>query len=420
MFVNDELSATHTVSNAVSHDHAHRRVIVGAEPMVVHCHHYNAALQRFILDAGFVDSRSILVAAAAEVAHAQLTSLFTALNLRTVEQRARLASSAYRWSGFGTFDLSGLSADGGRVVTRHSHYAMAVVAREGQPADEPVCYFATGWLAGATAAIHGEPLDTYDVEHAQCSATTSNEVCAFEVHRRAPSHRSKVSPGLGRLTEPSLRRGDARELDTEGIYRAVASLPLEPTQGGSLPAFGVYLTRHFANYYNRISFELLRRAMDAFGEAGKRAVEPILVEAAHVCAFNTFGGIMHSTEWDALVYPSLRSREDWVYGMVAVVNGLGWGRWEVFDVGQDGARFEFQSDYESVGYEAMYGAPPHCVSYLHCGAAAGLMNLVYRGRIEERPNLTRELYNRLFRGDAGYRYEVLSHRAESTVIEVSR
>ena len=54
----------------------HRRCIVGAEPLIFHCHHYNLALQQALIDAAYGDFEPVLVGAAASVAHAQLTSLF--------------------------------------------------------------------------------------------------------------------------------------------------------------------------------------------------------------------------------------------------------------------------------------------------------------------------------------------------------
>ena len=38
---------------------------------------------------------------------------------------------------------------------------------------------------------------------------------------------------------------------------------------------------------------------------------------------------MMSQEWDAVVGPMLETREDWVRGIVGVINALGWGVWKV-------------------------------------------------------------------------------------------
>mgnify|MGYP000896956923 FL=1 len=132
------------------------------------------------------------------------------------------------------------------------------------------------------------------------------------------------------------------------------------------------------------------------------AASETLVEAGRVCAFNTFGGIMQSTEWNALIRPSLASPEDWVHGMVAVVNAFGWGRWQVVSVSATEAEFVLHDDYESVGYRAMYGVSERPVSFLAQGGVEGLMALVYLAGIEDAPTLDAAFYTRVFRGDVSY------------------
>lgn len=48
-----------------------------------------------------------------------------------------------------------------------------------------------------------------------------------------------------------------------------------------------------------------------------------------MCHPVTFGGIMESPEWYGLVEPIRTSVEDWVHGMVAVINALGRSVWRV-------------------------------------------------------------------------------------------
>ena len=113
------------------------------------------------------------------------------------------------------------------------------------------------------------------------------------------------------------------------IIQACGGLPLAATAEGLVHAFGVCLTRHYSNYYNLLSFRFDQTMESAVGEAAAMAARLLLVEAGHVCAFHTFGGIMESAEWEALIKPQCKTREDWVYGMVSVVNALGWGRWSI-------------------------------------------------------------------------------------------
>ncbi|HHO50794.1 MAG TPA: hypothetical protein ENK18_07930 [Deltaproteobacteria bacterium] len=212
-------------------------------------------------------------------------------------------------------------------------------------------------------------------------------------------------------------------MDYDGIFDALTSLELPIDEDGFIPAFGVYLTRHYANYYNRISFEFLRSLLDSFGSDGLQVARELLVEAGHVCAFNTFGGIMTSSEWDALIRPSLQSREDWVHGIVAAVNALGWGRWQVSEVSEAEATFVIHDDYESVGYLASYGVSEHPVSFLAEGAVMGIMDLVYLGDVHDKPTFDEALYDHLFKSEASYAADLVTSRAtgdETTTIRVYR
>ncbi|APR80004.1 Hypothetical protein A7982_05351 [Minicystis rosea] len=187
------------------------------------------------------------------------------------------------------------------------------------------------------------------------------------------------------------------------IIEAVTGLSLAGNEEGLIPAFGLYLTKHFADYYNRISYALL-------GDYNRRAPElaedarELLVEAGHVCAFNTFGGIMTSVEWDAVVAPMIETPTDWVHGIVAVVNALGWGRWQVSALAP-GERLVVQIDdgYEATGHLRDYPRAdgPRC--FLATGGVAGIMNLVYQGDVTQRPVFDEAYYLEVFRNPRSFR-----------------
>lgn len=367
--------------------------------MIFHCHHYNTFLQRTILEAPGFDAPPVLVGAAAEVAYAQLQKLFAADAIIDTAARKALAQDVWRWAGFGTFDLSALSAEGGVVTSTSSHYAHGWLARFGKSA-AAVCFFDAGWLAGALSAIFGLPLGAFSVEQKACMAAGA-DANRFELARGPANYSIYQSVGAGRLTTHTPVSVSQSAVDYEGIYNAVSGMDLSGNEEGRIAAFGVYLTRHYANYYNRVSFELLRTLVAHYGDEGYEAAAGMLTEAGHVCAFHTFGGIMLSAEWAALIEPSLVSPEDWMHGITAVVNALGWGRWQVTDVASQGSRFVIHDDYESVGYEAMYGRASHPVAFLAAGGVAGACNLIYVGNIQAKPQLDEAFYQARFKSD-GY------------------
>jgi hypothetical protein len=380
------------------YDFRTNRFVVGGEPMIFHCHHYNCFLQRSIQDAEYIDSAPILVAAAAEVVFAQLTDLLS----RTADIQARKATveTLYRLCGFGVIDLSAASPEGGEVRTRSTHYSTGWMEKFGR-SRLPVAFFSTGFLVGALAAIYD--LDPAGIQARQtaCRSTGADEDI-FSLSQGPANfalfepRRETVLAAVGNDPEP------ATSVNREGITRAVAGMPLLGNPEGLIPAFGVYLTRMYADYYNRISFAFEREMAAVAGAEGIEVAAELFIEAGHVCAFNTMGGIMTSPEWGALILPMLRTREDWLFGIIACVNALGWGTWKVLDVTPHAATFRVYNDYESVGYRRMYGTADHGISYLATGGAAGLMNLIYLGDIHEKPDLTPEFYDRLFKGGRAF------------------
>lgn len=199
-------------------------------------------------------------------------------------------------------------------------------------------------------------------------------------------------------------------IDNDAIVAAVSSLSLVGNEEGLIPAFGLYLTRHYAGYYNSISFRYLHAA-EAAGDS--RTAIAALVEAGHICAFNTFGGIMMSQEWEAVVAPMIESREDWCRGIVAVINALGWGVWSVEHL-EPGKRLEVSvsHSYESEGYLAAHPRRHDGgVCFLATGGVAGIMNLIYHGDITQRPSLSPDYYAKLFGGSAKFVAEETECRA---------
>ncbi len=185
------------------------------------------------------------------------------------------------------------------------------------------------------------------------------------------------------------------------IIDAVAGLGFAGNDEGLIPAFGLYLTKHLADYYNRISFATVRRL-----ERNAELLEDgryLLVEAGHVCAFNTFGGIMKSAEWEAVVRPMIETKEDWILGMVAVVNAFGWGRWKVESLAPaERLVVSIDDSYEATGWIRDYGQSERPRCFLACGGVAGLMNLMYVGDITTAPELTEANYQRLFRNQNSF------------------
>ena len=368
-------------------------VLLGREPVVFHCHHFNLYLQQTILDArSFGKTDNILKKVAESVTYSSLSSIG---RRGDEEERKKLAQEVFRKNGFGLLDLSQVRENGGKAYLLQSHFARGYLLREGQRADEPQCFFAVGFVQGALSFIYDKKPGVYFAHEKKC-IDLGDEKCEIEVELSELGTFVEKSEGFEKIqmNQPDIE-GKWGNINPQKIYDAMAQLKLEGNDEGLIPAFGVLLTNMYANWYNFISFKTAELIKD---ETRSNLAYELFVESGHVCAFNTFGGIMQSDEWEAIVKPMIKTREDWIYGMVAVVNMLGWGRWVVEEL-EPGRfiRVRSYNQYEQVGFRTKYNHAQETTCWLFTGAVAGLMNLLYKGDITKKPKLDREFYEYLFR-----------------------
>ncbi len=378
------------------------RVALGGEPLVFHCNHYNYLLQSTLLLDPSLGMADVIRDAATAV-------VWNCLQAGRVSDRRQHAEAVFSELGFGVIDLSQLTERGGTVVTPSSHYGQAlVVANEGKHFGEMQNLFDQGYAAAAAAYLFGLEAGAFSARGVSCMSTGAARG-EISVERCATPRAIAPSPGMGPASAAVTPISVPSNIDEPAVLAALATLDFSGNEEGLIPRFGVILTRHFANFYNRISFEFVRRMAGSGMEDDARA---LLVEAGHRCAFNTFGGIMTSAEWDAVVKPQCKVTEDWVHGMVAVVNALGWGTWRVAKLDPATLTIAAHDDYESMGFLGMFGTSTQPVAYLLQGGVRGLMNLVYPGHISAGPKLDTAYYARVFESPECFTSSEVQSRAQ--------
>lgn len=187
-------------------------------------------------------------------------------------------------------------------------------------------------------------------------------------------------------------------IDERAIQRGARRLATSADEDGLVPAFGMFLTQQCGSYHERLASAIVAEAEARGGEHAALARER-LVEVGHASAFASFGAIMLSEAWDALVAPMLESREDWVRGVVGVVNALGWGRWTIEELASGGTLTVRVDDaYEASGWLAERPARESGgVCFLTTGSVAALANLLYQGDVTRRPALDAAYYEKVCR-----------------------
>ncbi len=363
---------------------------IGGLNRVFHCNHYNAYLQTAVMMAegcGDFQPKAILADAVVPLVR----------RLRAVGYDKKELIEEFSFCGFGKLR----SMSGGVWVTPTSHYGQAAIM---QGKRDKSCFFNVGYIAGivdleteeTVCKQLGAPADwykTYDTLHA-----------VPDYLKREPVF---VDPPARFAFEECQPFETA--VDEAGIVQAVSGLPLFGKSGledtGMIDAFGVVLTNHFADYYNYISYEAYNAMIAAGMPVGH--VRDIFVQGGHICAFRTFGGIMESPEWYGLIAPNCKDEVDWLHGMVAVINALGWGVWRLEKVvpGKE-IVMRIYNSYEGVGYQRAYPVSSEKqLSFLNMGAVQGLAHLFYKIDIRDKPDLTSDYYANTFNNPEG-RFQV--------------
>jgi hypothetical protein len=349
--------------------------IASGQPAIFHCHHYNCFLQATILDtsAYLPGIKDMLVDVAQEIAYSQFSSYYSENDMSEAEKKAA-AADYFRFAGFGVINLDDISADGGVVRTSSDHYGVGWLSKFGKN-NEPVSFFTRGYLAGVCEAIFGLALGSMDCDQTTCIAM-GDDKSTFGVAASARLKDLKPSVGEGNFTTGELHQPES-PVNYGAIRDALTGMPIEgAADSGIIDAFGVLLTRHYANYYCEISNRFLRLFVANVGEESRDVAIELLTEAGHVCAFNTFGGVMQSNEWNAMIKPMFENNDDWVHGIVAVVNAFGWGFWKIEEfVPNEKLVLSVNSGYETNSYTGEKSDVP--MSFLVTGGTAGIMNLNY-------------------------------------------
>lgn len=409
---------------------------IDAQPMVFHCNHYNRTLQNTIENCRHIDNRKILIHSAAEVAFLGLQAHFRENPGMKLEERLHYAEELYSFCGFGLLPLVNTVKQAAgqsefNLSTDSSHYgrALSLNFEKRRAAGE---YFDLGFTIGALSAAFGEAFSGEMTKEAISLKGKHNTFhiyvggeefeYLFGLESGTPAYLEAAGMSSA-IPERSL----TGNIDEAAIIGGVSQAPLFGNQYGLIPAFGVELTRHYADYYNLVSYRFEQQLAEALAKRptltdllvydypalfyykqyinleGMSLSRTLLTEAGHICGFNTMGGIMSSEAWEGLVMPMVQDREDWLHGIIAVINALGWGVWRVIElVPNEKLVLRVWRPYESLGYLRWFGYSQHPLDYLVTGVAASLMNLLYEGDITEHPTLNLDYYHQINRSASSF------------------
>jgi hypothetical protein len=339
--------------------------------------------------------------AAREASHAFLRGLCVRKGAVTPAEKLQAAAEAFAAMGHGRINISA-DANGGTAVGEFLHYGFAWHqkywhrVRRRTPADA----FAAGFIAAATEVAFGLDAEALDAKETNCLAMKA-ERCSFEL-TQATTAPLPVTPV--REAEVQARVKPSFQGKEEATIAGIAKGLRDFTAGvagderGLVQAFGVFVTMHLAGYYNRISYDAVG-AIEKIAPQSVPVLEELLRESGHVCVFNTFGGILRSPEWESMVGPLTGDPLQSVTGCLAIARALGFGHWTLEDYTPlKRVVLRAPSSYESVYYATRHGTAKRPNEYFLQGAAIAIAQLAHRVKWAEKPQLTQEFYDALFRG----------------------
>lgn len=352
---------------------AHRRVI-GSHEVAIHCHHYSARLQRTLESSHQVPGKQFFLQAAECVFADYLPHFFQAED--TPRQRWQIAETLYARLGYGRLHLD--TIEQGIATATSSHFVEGWQAGFGERV-EPMCLFTKGYLQGVIHAVTG---NTVYVHEDSCKIF-GHPHCVFHIDAQRVEPLAHYPKHPVDFTPQSRQHQVFSNLDEAKIIQTFAEMPIYGNDLGLIPIFGVYLSHTPVDFFNLVNI-LFIEAMRQKNliNAAKR----LLVDTAENCAVNTFGGFMNSLEWQQLIVPQIKDAQDPLFGIIALINALGWGNLRVVALTPgETLVLESLNGYEALGFKAYRDLSPQPQCFMMVGVAAGIMELLYsEGTYQER------------------------------------
>jgi hypothetical protein len=269
--------------------------------------------------------------------------------------------------------------------------------------EEPVDYYTAGFIGAAYAVIYDIPLSEVNVSQTSCMSC-GDEYNEFKISKGESNftiYPPRQKTKFKKVPKLSLNWEHEEEV-TNAFLGAHATFI--GNEEGLIPAFGVYIVRNHSDHVNRLQFEFMRAMTEIAGEYGATIGGELLLEAGVACGFFTYSGIMSSAEWEGAVKPHLKTKEDWVKGLAALINTMGWGYHTAVELSEEKAIFRNYNDFEDMSYLRMYGQNEHPIHWANSGGFTGLMHLVYNtGIVEGKPIESEEDFINMRRSKVGYK-----------------
>ena len=376
----------------------HQMDFLGQSQVVYHCHHFNLFFDQTIDDAlGHERGTELRTRAAHKASYQFLRGLFDRSAATSPVERLTTAAALFGGMGHGKINLL-MGRDGGEAKGDYLHYGFAWREKYGKDISRknPADAFAAGFAAAATEVAYDLSPGRIAGNETECIAMGA-PACRIATTMAEDRFATRgVLPITAQESLPSAHKGLLENQIApiaEGLRGFLGGVSGDDR--GLVDAFGVLVTLHLADYYNHAANDALA-VLVAEKPAVVDVFRSLLEESGTVCAFNTFGGILASPEWEGMVGAPTGDPTEVVVGCLAIARALGFGCWTLEEI-IPGKRLVIASGgtYESIYAKTIVERPLRGASGLFVGAVSGIMRLAHDVVWTPRPEMSHEVYLRL-------------------------
>ena len=374
-------------------------VDIGGENMTFHCHHYLTILQKTLYDAEYIDAFMMMASCSADSVYNQLSNLCDGLS---IEESKILAQDIYKIFGNGLIDLTSMDENGCEIKTTKSILSKTWIIQF-EKSDKPVDPYTTGFIAAAYAVIYKKNLK--DLNISQTTEMASGD--KFNTHIiKIDKPNITIYPKKTKIEYTTIEKPKSKwehaQLITDTFANAHKNFV--GNEEGFIYGFGVYIVNTQVDYINRIQFEFMHAVKEVAGEYGITLASELLMQAGYACGFFTMGGIMTSPEWEGAVKPYLKTKEDWIYAIIALTNNMGWGYQYIAELSKDKMVYRCYDSFEDLSYISMYGKSEEFTHWANSGGWSSIMPIIYHSDLVETGKLDIfGMYEEVRKSKYGYR-----------------
>ncbi len=377
-------------------------------PIVYHCHHFNLFWDQTIDDAlGAQLGTVVRTRAAREAFYDLIAGLLERLAVEEDKEQRAFAEALFSTLGHGTLRM-GVRGNSGLAEGTHLHHGTCWREKYGDQVkrQRPADAVTAGYAAAAMEVVHGLPRESVDASEETCVVNQAPS-CRFALRPmdQAPLMRPVLKEQVERTLPQTTSSVDETAVATLATRLRNHASKLFADPDGRLRAFGLYFALTPATYYNRAAYDALRHVA-RIAPQSVSVMKALLREAAHVGAFNAFGHILMSPEWETQSGPLRGEVEEIVIGACGIGRAMGLGRWCIEEiVPHRRLVLRLPATYETCYYVNREGRATEGACYFVQGAALATMQLAHRVPWTSRPSLSGDFYTALLEGGLPWRVE---------------